>query len=314
MTIKTQPGFWERKGKNPALGAFLAATLILATYGLAGNIVVGAYMLGDASGLKLEDFSEFSRNIVSRYQIPMLAATTVFQFLFFGAGTWLVFRNWHGAHLRDRFRFSLQRPLVLPAAVLGAAGLLPLALFAGEIFSRLFPFIKIIEERSESLLRAYGPGSWALLVCSICVTPALCEEFLFRGYLQGTSSLRLKKPLSWIIPGLFFALIHQNYFGLGALLVIGLYLAFIFDASGSIYPGMLVHFLYNGSILLISNAPSPPAFMYDDSGFVKLWIVAAALPLAAAGIVSLFLAGRRVIAVSTSASWKYGYSTNNEIK
>lgn len=223
----------------------------------------------------------------------------VFQFLFFGVGTWFAFKNWHGADLIVRFRFSLRRPLVLPAAILGAAGLFPLALFAGEIFSRIFPFLRIIEERSESLLRASGPGSWALLICAICLTPALCEEFMFRGYLQGTSSLNLKKPVSWILPGLFFALIHQNYFGLGALLVIGLYLALLFETSGSIYPGMLIHFLYNLSILLLSNAPSPPVFLYDDSGYIKLGIVAGALPVAAVSIAWLVVVAGRDAARKT---------------
>lgn len=285
-------GFWEKKGRNQALGAFLAVTLIVALYALGGNLVLSVYMLGDASGMTSIDWNEYSKTIISRYRGPILIATMVFEFLFFGAGAWFLFKKWHGVELRTRFRFTLPKISSLPAAVLGAAGLFPLALLAGEIFSRAFPFIRELEERSESLLQASGGASWILLICSICITPALFEEFLFRGYLQGTSSLRFKSPLSWILPGAYFALIHQNYFGLGALLVIGLYLAFVFEASGSIYPGMLVHFLYNGTVLLLSNAVELPSWLYAESGFVKPWVVAAALPFAAAGVCGLVLPRR----------------------
>jgi uncharacterized protein len=297
---ETARGFWESKGKNPALGAFLAATLIVALYGLAGNLVMGAYMLGGMDSLKSGDWGEMSRDIVNRFRGPILAATTVFEFLFFGLGTWLVFRAWHGAELRARFRIKAPSLLAIAAAAAGAAGLFPIALLAGEIFERAFPFLKEIESRGVNLLEASGTASWALLVISICLTPALCEEFLFRGYLQGTASLRLRSPLSWMIPGAYFALIHQNYFGLGALLVIGLYLAFVFEASGSIFPGMLVHFLYNGSILLLSNAPSPPAWLYGESGFVRLGVASAALPLAAVGIGGLVLIRRKSVAAPAS--------------
>lgn len=67
MKNGSRSGFWERKGKNPALGAFLSTTIILALYGLAGNVVIGVYMLGDVSGLTFEDYGEFIRTIVGRY-------------------------------------------------------------------------------------------------------------------------------------------------------------------------------------------------------------------------------------------------------
>ena len=35
----TELGFWERKGKSPALGALIGVTLIAALYSLAGNFV-----------------------------------------------------------------------------------------------------------------------------------------------------------------------------------------------------------------------------------------------------------------------------------
>jgi hypothetical protein len=102
----------------------------------------------------------------------------------------------------------------------------------------------------------------------------------------------MRSPWSWILTGSCFALVHQNYIGLGALLVIGIYLAFVFDASGSIWPGALTHFLYNGSIVLITNGVLAPSWAFDANGFVKGGLVLSALPLAALGIAALALQKR----------------------
>jgi membrane protease YdiL (CAAX protease family) len=289
-------GFWERKGKSPVLGALIATTLIVAAYSLAGNVVFTAYMLGDIGARGTSDWNQLANSLMSRYRVPILSMTMAFEFLFFGLGTFLLFRAWHGISIRKSFRFALPSLASLPLALVGAAGLFPLALLAGQVFERAFPFLREIEKRSDGLLTATGPGSWAFLVAAICVTPALCEEFLFRGYFQGTLCRGMKSPWSWLLTGSCFALVHQNYIGLGALLVIGIYLAFVFDASGSIWPGMLVHFCYNGAVLLVSNAKRPLAWAFDGDGLVRPLLVLAALPAAAIGIAALAAIKRRSLA------------------
>jgi uncharacterized protein len=293
-------GFWERSGKNPVLGALLGTTMIAALYSLAGSLVMSAYMIGDMlrdPGLfGSSDWIELRKLTMSRYRVPILGMTIAFEFLFFGLGTYILFRAWHRVPMRERFRLGLPAPLALPFAAIGGAGILPMALLAGEGFARAFPFIRELEKSSESLVTASSPGSWALLIAAICVTPALCEEFLFRGYFQGTLSRGMRSPWSWILTGSCFALVHQNYIGLGALLVIGIYLAFVFDSSGSIWPGVLVHFLYNGAIVLMANEALSPTWAFDSEGFIRIPVLLAALPLALLGIGSLLLVKRRRLA------------------
>jgi membrane protease YdiL (CAAX protease family) len=299
-----EPGFWEREGRSPVLGSLIATTLIVALYSLAGNIVMLAYMLGDMRGFGSGDWIELRHGILDRYRSPILVLTMLFEFLFFGLGTFLLFRRWHGGSLRERFRIRLPAPAALPIAVVGAVGLFPLAMFAGDIFSRAFPFLRDLEQSSGALVRAESPGTWILLAAAICVTPALFEEFLFRGYLQGTLSRGMKSPWSWILTGGFFALVHQNYFGFGALLIIGIYLAYVFDAGGSIWPGSLVHFLYNGAIVVLANlddhALMPWAF--DPRGLVRLPVVAAFLPLGIVGVWSLAAIKRKLLAAALSGA------------
>jgi len=293
-----EAGFWEREGKSPILGALIGTTLITALYSLAGNFLMLAYMLGDMGRLTSTNWEDLRSGILESYRVPILAITMGFEYLFFGFGTSILFRVWHRVSLRDRFRLALPFPVALPSAVIGAVGLLPLAISAGEAFSRAFPFIRELEERNEGLIQASGSGSWALLIAAICLTPALCEEFLFRGYFQGTLSRGMRSPWSWLLTGTCFALVHQNYIGLGALLIIGIYLAFVFDSSGSIWPGILVHFLYNGAIVLIANGALRVPWAYDSAGFVRVPVMLAGLPLAALGILSLLLVKRKLISAS----------------
>jgi len=296
------PGYWERRGKSPVLGAIIGTTLIAALYSLAGNLVMSFYMVGDmlrdpeslsAAG---KGWEEARSLVMNRYRAPILSMTILFEFLFFGAGTLILFKAWHGVSVRERFRLGLPRPVTIAFAVLGAAGLFPLAILAGEVFTRAFPFLRQLEESGSGLVRAESPRDWALLVAAICVTPALCEEFLFRGYFQGTLCRGMASPWSWILTGSCFALVHQNYIGLGALLVIGIYLAFVFDSSGSLWPGAVVHFLYNGTIVLIANGALPLGWAFDATGLIRPLVVAAALPLAALGILALGAAKRARLA------------------
>ncbi len=285
------------------LGALIGTTVIAALYSLAGNFLALAYMLGDMASRPSQSWDALRSGLVDRYRVPILGLTMAFEFLLFGLGTLALFRSWHGASLRRRFRLAPPSPAAFPLAAIGAAGLFPLAMLAGEAFSRAFPFIRELEKPSEGLLRATGPGSWGLLIAAICVTPALCEEFLFRGYFQGTLSRGMRSPWSWILTGSCFALVHQNYVGLGALLIIGNYLAFVFDSSGSIWPGVLVHFLYNGTIVLLSNGVLSLPWAFDGEGLLKPAVALAGLPLAALGIGPLLiLKRRREAALLSSAS------------
>jgi membrane protease YdiL (CAAX protease family) len=298
----SETGFWEREGRSPILGALIGTTVIVALYSLAGNFLLLAYMLGDIGGLASMSWEQLRTGIMARYRVPILAMTMIFEFLFFGLGTLALFRRWHGGPLRERFRIALPSPSALPLAALGALGLFPLAIYAGEAFARSFPIIRELEKPGEGLVHASGPGSWALLIAAICVTPAICEEFLFRGYFQGTLGRGMKSPWSWLLTGSCFALVHQNYIGLGALLVIGIYLAFLFDSSGSIWPGAMVHFLYNGAVVLLSNGKLALPWAFDGEGFVRGRVVLGALPLAALGIGSMLLVKRKRLAADAASA------------
>lgn len=85
-----------------------------------------------------------------------------------------------------------------------------------------------------------------LLIVAVAATPAICEEVVFRGYIQSTYK---NKPFITmaLINGLFFGIIHLNphqfFFAFG----MGIIFAYMVHATRSIRAGVISHFVMNAS-------------------------------------------------------------------
>ena len=84
----------------------------------------------------------------------------------------------------------------------------------------------------------------ALLIFLIGVTPGLCEEHLFRGFLQQGLRGWGKWP-SLLAVGAIFAAYHFPLFRQPVVFVLGVTLAYVAYESRSIWPGVFFHFLHN---------------------------------------------------------------------
>ena len=85
-----------------------------------------------------------------------------------------------------------------------------------------------------------------LAVALVSPTAALCEEFLYRGYLYAFFTERLESsPWAWFLSSVAFGLAH-SYQGPGGVLragLLGALLAYPVVIYGSIYPAMVAHFI-----------------------------------------------------------------------
>lgn len=117
-------------------------------------------------------------------------------------------------------------------------GLANTANLAGALLSNLLGI-----ENTSSILPS-GGAELFLQFLVLCVMPAIVEELFFRGALQGL--LRPCGSEAAIFgPALLFALLHLDPIqGLTAL-VCGVFLGWLAERSGSILPGMLLHFVNN---------------------------------------------------------------------
>ena len=139
-------------------------------------------------------------------------------------------------------------------------GLANISNLAGALLSHLLGI--------ESSTTRLSSGGFELFLqfLVLCVLPAIGEELFFRGALQG-----LLRPcgssVAIVGPALLFALLHLNPIqGLTAL-VCAVFLGWLAERSGSILPGMLLHFTNNClaflSLYLRLYAPENLAFALE---------------------------------------------------
>jgi membrane protease YdiL (CAAX protease family) len=104
---------------------------------------------------------------------------------------------------------------------------------------------ELIEKTFGNLIQADHFIEMILVVITISVVPAICEETMFRGYIQRSFGFKFKPHIAALLTAVFFALYHFNPYGLIPLAIIGFYLGFAAYKSQSLVVPMVIHFLNN---------------------------------------------------------------------
>lgn len=85
-----------------------------------------------------------------------------------------------------------------------------------------------------------------LLVGGVIIAP-VGEEIFFRGFVFGCFRERWGLFLGAVLSSFLFALVHVSLVALAPLFLIGCILCYIRHRTGSLYPSMLFHALFNGT-------------------------------------------------------------------
>ena len=119
---------------------------------------------------------------------------------------------------------------------------------------------------------------------AFAILPALCEELLFRGAIQGAYEKQRSPHAAIIVVGLMFAFWHMRVSGLVALLPVALILGYVAWCTGSVYASILVHFALNGTASINTLLS-----LNRGSGLPYLGPAAAAVGLVATVVLIYFL-------------------------
>ncbi|MCX6163651.1 MAG: CPBP family intramembrane metalloprotease [Ignavibacteriae bacterium] len=117
--------------------------------------------------------------------------------------------------------------------------------FGTEIIRQVKDLFDTLEQITMNLVTANNAGEFIFIVFVIAITPAICEEFLFRGLVFKNFE---RISLRWnaiLLTGLIFALFHFHPFNLIPLIILGFYLTFVVYYSGSIFTAVVCHFINN---------------------------------------------------------------------
>jgi membrane protease YdiL (CAAX protease family) len=130
-------------------------------------------------------------------------------------------------------------------------GWMAAAILAYLIFAALY--VSIVGEPEQEDI-AEGFGAIPVQVFLIVIAAPISEEVCFRGMLFGGLRERLNKWWAAAIAGAVFGLLHALT-GLSAvppLMMFGFILCLLYEETGSIVPGILLHML-NNSVALLSQ-------------------------------------------------------------
>ncbi|MEW5981392.1 MAG: ABC transporter permease subunit/CPBP intramembrane protease [Acidobacteriota bacterium] len=244
-------------------------SLAIAAFG--GVMVLTFYV-----SLALEQAGIVTTLLVTEYGfflLPTLAAIAAFRFSFCET-------------------LSLRRPPLLgfvAAVLIGGSAWT----FAGGVLIRLLPPPESLVKAMERLLLLDGSDAplWVVWLV-IAITPALCEEFFFRGLaLSGLRKLGLWPAL--LVTALIFGLAHASIYRLLPTMFIGLLLTWLVWRTGSIWTGVIGHALNNGIAATLVYRPELAKLVgADESAFLDWRITLAGSAVMVAGLLVLGRAPR----------------------
>jgi CAAX protease family protein len=99
-------------------------------------------------------------------------------------------------------------------------------------------------------LDTQGIGLVLTLIAAAVVAPFV-EETFFRGFLYGGLRGRIGVVGAMLVSTLFFTALHFSIDQFIPIFVLGLFLAWLYEKTGSLYPGMFLHMANNAISLLL---------------------------------------------------------------
>lgn len=142
-------------------------------------------------------------------------------------------------------------------------------------------FSPVPQEYVESLkdLRPTDGWGFTLIFVGLCVVVPIAEELVFRGMIQQIFSRNIGPVLGFLLAGLIFGAIHLNSHLLISISFFGIFLSFVFYATGNLSYSIIAHSLFNTVALLqltfsgASEDANLPFYLRD----VRIFVVSVVL-------------------------------------
>jgi membrane protease YdiL (CAAX protease family) len=226
-------------------------SLLAPITGILAGVVAGSIALALVAvltdGRRLTE-GDFEKNFTAWYQAHVASFPVIFaaivpaQIAFFGAAFLFALLDRGGWRPRLGMVGWKTPRATVALAVLGTLGdQFVIILVAGNLIQEPSETLKMLHRMfaEPQGIAAVGVG---FLMSAL---PGVCEESLFRGFMQG-GLLRRWHPAAAIgVSSLFFALAHFDSQHSPVALVFGIWLGFVAWRTGSVWPAALCHFTNN---------------------------------------------------------------------
>jgi len=234
---------------------FLIAIMLL--YPLAGGVLL-SFVSGDSG-------AAFSLSILEKSQVPSIRLIQAVGQIFVLALPVLLLAGWHTGKKNPFSSQSLAflgigRPIDVGMAGLTVVGIFLLQPLLHTITALqdhyLWPALgsagaEVVCQRDvmESFIRqlalAGSVPEYLSVVVVFALTPALCEELFFRGYIQQNYARSISSGNAVVLTGFIFAFFHLSAANLLPLALLGWYIGYIYSLTGNLAIPVVVHFMNN---------------------------------------------------------------------
>lgn len=281
--------------------AALVLALLVPIYFVLSNVLM--QYLGGFKASMLGGADDLTDIQAAGLQIRSMILSAVALIVVFGFVPWLA--AWFGRN-RMASTFRLHRPSLLAIAGAIIAGLGAWAI-AHEAFvlAEWFGVGGLSEERiaqTRKILKAWKLVPPWLLLTTLAATPAMIEELCFRGFLFSSFRKILSPAKTIAVTALLFGLFHVLTGS--ALLVerfipstlLGFVLGWIAYRSGSVLPGIAMHFVHNGLLELVGHYHERLQFLgadFDNQTHLPPTWIAIATTIAIVGLALVGVGTRR---------------------
>lgn len=246
----------ERNGFAHWAMAVAWVLIALIAFNIVGGVVGVVGVLATSESLDMETMME---QLSSNFDILFLA-NSFGQILVMALATLLVVKLHAVKGERKEFlRLKLSKN-VWQVTAIGAILFIvaqPTILFLGWLNS-FVPVPQAMAEMQETMaemIASFLRSENVLLmgVFHIGVVPAVCEEIMYRGYVQRAFEKSWGIVAAILISGAIFGAYHLQISNFLPLATLGVFLAYLTYISDSLVPAMVAHFVNNGGQVIASN-------------------------------------------------------------
>lgn len=147
--------------------------------------------------------------------------------------------------LRKSLRIRMPHWTTLPIAVLLGVTLHPAYVMLAQWISHMYPISAQAAEAMKPFTDQISAAPWMTVVFLMAVVPAVCEELAFRGFIFGGLAREKRYLRAVLVSAIAFGISHGVLQQSIAATVMGVMLGFVAMRTGSVLPGILIHFTNN---------------------------------------------------------------------
>jgi membrane protease YdiL (CAAX protease family) len=257
ISNSTNGSWYERHGFNLGVMAIIWVLLALIAFNVVGGVVgviAAVFLVDDPTNI------EALMQVLSEQTTVFFWINTTGQITVFALGSLMVTRLAAEPGARRRFlRLQINsdtHKYILWAIVLTVAAY-PMVIFLGWL-NAFLPVPGWMAEMQQSMdeMIAKLLGSENILwmgLFHIGLVPSICEEIMYRGYVQRSLEKSWGIWTAIIVSGLIFGAYHLQITRILPLAALGMLFAYITYVSNSLIPAMVAHLVNNGGQVILST-------------------------------------------------------------